>query len=337
MIPTGEPSKQPSSEPSGQPTSRPTGEPTTIPSGEPTLQPSSEPSGQPTVVPTSQPTQQPSSNPTLLSPFLFQREEGSNASSHIVWDLNGLGHANSTLPIYMSVAVIPTSYEFEANQWATITVNGHVAVEFCTPKLSCSEDWYYCTHQMPVHDILNTTAGGQLVIDVSVTGVESGPCDYLGYPLYARVELSETFVPPNSPPFRTHVMFIVVPIVVFLLLLLLAFLVDKVLAYHKANDKYKVRQPVDVEAGMENMDPDERATRGSNNSSVPSLQAAPIHKLHRQFTRSNSRHVKVVPIEEDSEPEAEAEPEDDVMIEDIENDSDNTNDHQTPRTSVSEA
>jgi hypothetical protein len=116
--------------------------------------------------------------------------------------------------------------------------------------------------------------------------------------------LSETFVPqPAPPPERLHVMFIVVPIVLLLLPLLLVYLVDKVVAYHKANDKYKVRQPVDVEVGMENLDPDERVVRGSNSNGAPSLQAVPLHKLHRQWTISHSKNIKVLPIEEDTDPE----------------------------------
>jgi hypothetical protein len=240
----------------------------------------------------------------MVSPFLLQREQGGNSSNPIVWDMSGLGHANSSLPIYMTVGIIPTSFEFKANQWATIRVNGRPAVEFCTPQLSCSGEWYYCAYQMPVYELLNSTIGGQLRIEVSVTGVESGPCDHKGYPLYAMLVLSETFVPQQaSPPEPVHVMFIVVPIVLLLLLLLLVYLVDKVVAYHKANDKYKVRQPVDVEVGMENLDPDERAVRGSNSNGAPSLQAVPLHKLHRQWTISHSKNIKVLPIEEDSDPE----------------------------------
>lgn len=214
--------------------------------------------------------------------------------------MNSLGYTNTTLPIYMTVGVIPTSYEFRANQWATITINGRIAVEFCTPEQSCGEDWFLCADQLNVFDFLNSSVGGQLHIEVTVTGVESGPCDYEGFPLFASLRLSETYVPVSTVEARLSVMTIVVPVVLVLLFLLGVFLLDKIVAYRKANDKYRVRQAVDVEKGLENKDPDELAARGGGKA--PPLQSLPLHKLHRQWTVANSRHLsKVFPVEEDSE------------------------------------
>lgn len=268
------------------------------------------PSGQPTSAPSGQPSHQPSSNPTLLSPFLLQAEQGGNSSRPVVWDMSSLGYSNTTLPIYMTVAVMPTSFEFPANQWATITINGRVVVEFCTPQQACGSSWFLCTDQMNVYDQLNSSVGGQLLIEVSVTGVESGPCDYEGFPLYASLVLSETYVPHKKPPAELHVMVIVIPIVVFLFCLLpLAYFLDKVLAYRKANDKYRVRQAVDVELGgdLENRDPDEH-DQHLRPPPPPLPQTNAVHRLSRHWTRANSRHLrKVHPVEHDDDVDVEGE------------------------------
>ena len=41
-------------------------------------------------------------------------------------------------------------------------------------------------------DLITSQNGGKIVVEVSSTGVTSGPCDKDGFPLYARMMLRET-------------------------------------------------------------------------------------------------------------------------------------------------
>lgn len=195
------------------------------------------------------------------------------------------------MPIYMTLGIIPTSFEYKAIQWVTVKINGAIAVHYCIPEKSCSEDWYLCADQMNVFDFLNSSIGGTLNVEVRAFNVESGPCDYNGYPLYAKMTLSETYVTPPKDPEEVHIMAIVAPIVAVILFLILIYVVDKVVAYKKANNKYSVRQE-DVEKGMESIDPDEEASKYRNKP-----QSDAMRTLQKQWTLQNQ--AKVVPFDEE--------------------------------------
>ena len=208
--PSGEPSGCPSGEPSSEPSSPPTGEPSAEPSGIPTAQPSDqptdqptgeptgEPSGQPSGEPTGEPSGQPSSHPTLLYPLSLSFAGGGNDSHSVVWESNSLGFASDVMPLYLSVEVYPTDYEIMANQYATIKVNGNTVKAYCTPDESCGSVWFSCVSEYDVQSLKSESLGGSLVVEVSSVGLSSGPCNYLGHPLYARMFLREA-LPTGEP------------------------------------------------------------------------------------------------------------------------------------------
>ena len=211
--PTGEPSGEPSNEPSGEPSS-PSGQPTDQPSDQPTNQPTTEPSGQPSSAPTSPsgqpsgepsgqpssvPSGQPSSLPTHIYPQSLEFEGGRDSSTSVIWDALSLGYANNSYPLYLSVDVFPTNYENKANQYATVKVNGNVILLHCTPDESCGTEWFSCLFDYDVSSYRLEPMGGSLSVEVSSTGVNSGPCDYLtNYSLYTRMFLRSAL--PTSQP-----------------------------------------------------------------------------------------------------------------------------------------
>ena len=186
--PTSQPTTQPTDQPSGQPSDEPTGQPSTHPSSFPSTQPSAEPSAQPSSCPSSVP----SSHPTLTSPIGKFYTAGGSDSQPIVWSLPGIGFANNTLPLYLSVDIWPTNYAIVSEQWSTVKVNGISLSEFCSPKISCGTSWYNCLENVNVADLISERHGGYIVVEVSSTGVSSGPCDKNDHPLYARMLLQET-------------------------------------------------------------------------------------------------------------------------------------------------
>jgi hypothetical protein len=206
-MPSGEPTSQPSGDPTGEPTSEPSGQPTGKPSGVPTAEPSGQPSGEPSGHPTSSPTAEPSSipssepsgiptsNPTLFSAHFSELYKGGDNDNPVTFSVSKLGFANRTKPAYLSVAVYPTNYEMKGSQWATVKMNGEVISAYCSPDESCGSDWYYCVSDLDISQQLSSTVGGTIMVEVSTVGVDSGPCDYNGHPLYAYVKISE-----NEPP-----------------------------------------------------------------------------------------------------------------------------------------
>jgi len=201
--PSDQPSGQPSMQPSCQPSDQPTGEPSSVPSGQPSAQPSShpssqpssdptsQPSGQPSCQPTSQPSNIPTSHPTFISPIGTFFESGGTDSKPVVFSLPGIGYVNNTLPLYLSVDVWPTNYAMRSEQWASITVNGVSLMDHCIPDESCGEIWFRCFENVNIADLISERNGGYIDVEVSSTGVNTGPCDKNGFPLYSRVILKE--------------------------------------------------------------------------------------------------------------------------------------------------
>jgi len=221
VMPTGQPTGIPSSIPSGEPSGMPSGEPTSTPTGQPTGQPTSLPSGQPTGQPTAQPsgqpTGEPTSTPTISSPFFLRSYLSGDDSSPGVWQVDKLGYSNNNNTLYLSVDVMPTNFEHKAFQWATVTVNGEVVVPYCTPGKACSSKWFSCLRNLDVTEYLTPAYGGSVTVEVSTHGVESGPCDYEGCPLYAQVTLTEE-IPHDDEPEEILVWIVVGSCVGFCLL-----------------------------------------------------------------------------------------------------------------------
>jgi hypothetical protein len=132
-----------------------------------------------------------------------ERSGGGDDSTPIVWVIENTGHNLCKLgsgncrrqltefneSLYLTVKVKSTNYEVKANQWATISVNGEVVKQYCTPDKSCSGKSFSCITNFDVASFVRRSSGGSLTIEVSSVGVTSGPCDYEGYPLYAYMSL----------------------------------------------------------------------------------------------------------------------------------------------------
>ena len=200
--PSSQPSCQPSSDPSGIPSSEPSSQPSIIPSALPSGQPSDcptgVPSGQPTTQPTRQPSEQPTSHPTMIYPQNLLFTGGGDESSPVMWNVDSLAYVDNSYPLYLTVELIPTNYEVFANQYATVKVNGYTVDAHCSPDESCDSEWFTCFTELDVSSYRVEPLGGSLTIEVSVTGVKSGACDYLGYPLYTRMQLREA-LPTGQP------------------------------------------------------------------------------------------------------------------------------------------
>ena len=210
--PTGQPSVVPSAQPAAEPSGAPTGNPSNKPSADPSAPPSFKPSTSPTAVPSNFPTKiptyaqttsfpsyspscQPSSNPTLITPFSRLYYAGGNETSPVLFHLSNLGFASRHMrneSVYLSVDVFPTDYAIIGNQWATVKLNGVVIDAYCTPDESCGNDWYSCVTGLDISDEVSPENGGSVVVEVASFGVLTSPCDYRGYPLYAKVSLTET-------------------------------------------------------------------------------------------------------------------------------------------------
>lgn len=240
-VPTGEPTGKPTTEPTGRPSSQPTCQPSDTPTGQPTDEPTSIPTGEPTTqpsgVPTSQPTIQPSSHPTLLTlenddnVFL----QGGDDDNPINFALTNLGFSNRTGAMYLSVDIYTTNFEVIGEQWATVRLNGRVINPTCTPDVSCEDKWYTCVSWLEVSQNLSSHEGGSLHVQVSSQGVSSGPCDYLGYPLYAQVFLTE--LPPPSHSSSLSIWAIIGP-VIFGIFAFIAALWYFYTRHKRKNDKY---------------------------------------------------------------------------------------------------
>jgi len=194
--PSAQPSNQPSDQPSDQPSSQPSDQPSCIPTGQPsvipTSVPSSQPSSEPSSVPTIQPSSVPSSHPTFISPIGMYYTSGGSDTKPVVWSLPGIGYDNNTLPLYLSVDVWPTNYALGSEQWASVTVNGVSLLDFCSPNAECGDSWFSCVQNVNIADLISEQNGGHIIVEVSTTGVNTGPCDKNGYPLYTRMVLQES-------------------------------------------------------------------------------------------------------------------------------------------------
>jgi len=199
------PSSQPSSEPSSEPTSLPSGTPTSMPSSCPSFLPTNSPiaaqtarpSSQPTNLPSAEPSAQPTSLPTLVSPLWTELCQGGDDSNPVVFNLTQLGYANESGPLYLGVSVFPTNFEVLGSQWATISVNGDEIVPYCNPDDSCGGSMFPCLVKLDVRSRLTETFGGSLQVIVSSTGVEGGPCDHEGFPLYSCVQIGD-YIPSTD-------------------------------------------------------------------------------------------------------------------------------------------
>jgi hypothetical protein len=200
-FPTSQPSSQPtslpSSYPSGEPSSCPSSSPSTHPSSSPVLPATPIPSSQPSTQPTSEPTAQPSSYPTASPPFWMQTCAGGDDAEPLIFNLTQLGFANVSGPLYLGVSVFPTNFEVRGSQWASVTVNGDELIPFCVPDASCGTEMYYCLVNLDVRSRLQSPFGGSLQVVVSSTGVNGGPCDYEGFPLYSCVQIGD-YIPSSE-------------------------------------------------------------------------------------------------------------------------------------------
>jgi hypothetical protein len=131
----------------------------------------------------------------MSSPFEREYFAGGNESHPAQFHLTNLGfesrHVRNNESLYLSVAVFPTDYAMEGNQWATVKLNGFVIDAYCTPDHSCGKHWYTCVTDIEVSRVVSSEYGGSLHVEVSSFGVLPSSCDYLGYPLYAKVGLTE--------------------------------------------------------------------------------------------------------------------------------------------------
>jgi hypothetical protein len=65
-------------------------------------------------------------------------------------------------------------------------------MEHCIPDQSCGDKWHRCFENIDVADLISEENGGFIVVEVSSTGVNTGPCDKNGFPLYSRMVLRES-------------------------------------------------------------------------------------------------------------------------------------------------
>jgi hypothetical protein len=251
-LPTGEPTVMPSGEPSGQPSCVPTGQPshqpTTHPSGQPTDQPSNCPSSMPTIQSTGQPSGVPTATPTFNFPLNYQVEKGgmNNVSFHV----RNVGFINRTHPKYLSVGVWPTDFADKADQWTTIRINGEVVVPYCTPSLSCGRDYFYCVLEKDIFSYVQSALGGSFTVEVSTTGVNSGPCNHQQFPLYARLHVTER--KPTEPKVLSVWIFVALCIGIMLLVgAVLWYLYSSRLKEKRRN---YIPEEADVEMGHDNED-----------------------------------------------------------------------------------
>jgi hypothetical protein len=231
---------------------------------------------------------QPTANPTLLT---LDNNDGtvfelSGDDSHpLRFALSNLGFTNRTGPMYLSVAVYPTNYENSANQWATVKLNGNVIAKYCTPDQSCGDRFFPCVSYMDVSRNVSGAQGGSLLVEVSSSGVKAGPCDYQGYPLHARVFLSESLPPPSRDSLT---IWVVVATVLFI------FLVLVFAAWYCCSTKNKHKSDA-YESESDNVA-----------STAPHMSRDPEANVARKPVASarspQRRSVQVVPAEEQDAP-----------------------------------
>jgi hypothetical protein len=190
----------------------------------------------------------PSSTPTLSFPLTYEAEKG--GMHNVSFLVRDIGFVNRSTPKYLSVGVWPTNYDDKASKWATVKINNEVIVPYCIPQQSCGEEFYYCFTYLDVMSYVNSSLGGSFVVEVTTSGVFSGPCDHQGYPLYARVYLTET-LPTSEESFSIWI--IVGACIGFCFLLILILWCVYAWRIRQRRQKYAA-DTADVEMGKENED-----------------------------------------------------------------------------------
>lgn len=161
-----------------------------------------------------------------------------------------LGFMNRTQPKYLSVAVWPTDYADKADQWATVKIDGQVVVPYCTPSQSCGKEYYYCMLEQDVLSFVNETLGGSFIVEVTTTGVNSGPCNRKGFPLYAHLHITEVKLTATE-----HLsIWIFVALCISITLIVIAYWWYRYSTRLKQRRKDYVPEEVDVECGDDNED-----------------------------------------------------------------------------------
>ena len=180
--------------------------------------------------------------------------KGGDDDNPVRFAISNLGFTNRTGPLYLNVAVYPTNYENSAHQWASVKLNGNMINEYCTPDQSCGDKFFSCVSWMEISRNISSESGGSIVVDVSSSGVKSGPCDYplrsqngilseefivnavSRYPLYARVFITET--PPEEPK-DSLTIWVIIGTIIFVVLVLLFAIWYYVTMGKKRDEKYE--------------------------------------------------------------------------------------------------
>jgi hypothetical protein len=218
--------------------------------------------------------------------------KGGDDDNPIHFPLTNLGFINRTGPLYLSIDIRATNFEVRGEQWAVVKLNDNVINAFCSPDTSCENYWYACVSWMEVSDELSSAAGGSLSVEVSSTGVTSGPCDYLGYPLYARVFITELSPPDQNE--SLSIWAVIGPIIfgIGLIIFALWYCCSK----RKSDDKYE-EEPMQggeevTRLGENNPDPDT-----DPEANMLEFVAKPNVSPRKSPRVLTLRDAKVVPLE----------------------------------------
>jgi hypothetical protein len=211
--------------------------------------------------------------------------KGGDDDHPITFSLTNLGYINRTGPLYLTVEVFPTDYENRGDQYARVKLNGGIIDEFCSPDQRCGKDFYTCVAWMEISRNISSAEGGSLEIEVSSSGVKTGPCDYLGYPLYARVYITELAPPPDRETLTIWIFFGVALFLFFLLLIVGYYQLKKA-----KNEKRHSNLPKKMSKELSNLDFD------------PESNQVVVKSSPRRSPRFLSPH-KVVPMDEEVEDE----------------------------------
>lgn len=204
--------------------------------------------------------------------------------------ITNLGYTNRTGPMYLNVGVWPTNYENSAHQWATVTLNGNVIKQYCTPDQSCGDRYYPCVSWMEISQNISSESGGSLLVEVSSSGVKSGPCDYEGCPLQAQVWVTESPPPVAS---SSLTIWVIIGTCIFVGLLIII-----AIWYYWAQGKKKKEDTYGPSSSSQGAGADSRVEHdpeanqhGVTTKPVPSPRRSP--RLHPS---------KIVPVEENVTP-----------------------------------
>jgi hypothetical protein len=198
---------------------------------------------------------------------------------------------NNTLPLYLSVDVWPTNYAMRSEQWATVTVNGVSLMDYCRPDLSCGESWHTCIENINIAGLISEQNGGHIIVEVSSTGVNTGPCDKEGFPLYTRMFLQEAL--PYHEKLSVWVIIGAIlgslAILIVTLWLLFVNLIRRRGATVYSADVVTVEAKLDVESCMENED-----NNDDNLFAVVEPSLVSKLKVERNMAQNLSKIVPIV-------------------------------------------